>query len=46
MPSLRLMQPEEVAALHKESKGTGQRKVVEAIYDHFWPTSAPAMSQK
>jgi len=33
MPSLRLMQPEEVAALRKESKGTGQRKVIEVAYD-------------
>lgn len=33
MPQLRLMQPEEVAALKKESKGNGQRKAIEAAYD-------------
>jgi predicted kinase len=29
------MQPEEVAALKKESKGNGQRKAIEAAYDEL-----------
>src|SRR5205085_745182 len=33
MPTLRLMEPEQVAALKKEPKATGQRKVIEAAYD-------------
>ena len=35
MPSLRLMQPEEVAALKKESKGNGTRKAIELAYDEL-----------